>query len=70
MFYQQALEQAIDLGMRPLQAHCQFALGSLGYRRRNQRQAYDSLSAATALYRSMDMHHSLAEAEAVLAQID
>jgi hypothetical protein len=66
--YQQALALAEELGMRPLVAHCHHGLGTL-YATIGQRdQAHAALSAALALYRTMDMTFWLPQAEAVLAR--
>ena len=52
--YQQALTLADPLGMRPLRAHCQLGLGPFTSGR-SARQAKAELSAAEALFRSMEM---------------
>jgi hypothetical protein len=45
--------------MRPLVAHCHLGLGKL-YRRTGQREpAHEHLSAATTMYREMDMTYWL-----------
>ena len=68
--YRQALALAEELGMRPLQAHCHLGLGTL-YTRTGQREpARAELSMAAGLYRAMDMHFWLPQAEAALAQTD
>jgi tetratricopeptide (TPR) repeat protein len=62
--YRQALALAEPRGMRPLVAHCHLGLAKL-YRRTDQReQAREHLTAATALYREMDMRFWLEQAEA------
>jgi tetratricopeptide (TPR) repeat protein len=67
--YRQALALAEELGMRPLQAHCHLGLGTL-YARTGQRQpARAELSAAVELYRAMEMHFWLPQAEAALAKV-
>jgi hypothetical protein len=54
--------------MRPLQAHCHLGLGTL-YSKAGQRpQARAHLSTAIDLYRAMEMHFWLPQAEAALAQ--
>ncbi len=54
-YYRQALELADELGMRPLAAHCHLGLGKL-YRRTGSRSAANThLTAATSLFREMDM---------------
>ena len=66
--YQQALAQADELGMRPLQAHCHQGLGTLYAATDQRKQAQTALSMAIELYRAMDMAFWLPQAEAVLAQ--
>ena len=66
--YRQALALAEALGMRPLQAHCHLGLGTLYTRTGQQEQARAALSTAIGLYRAMDMHFWLPQAEAALAQ--
>jgi tetratricopeptide (TPR) repeat protein len=68
--YQQALALAEDLGMRPLQAHCQLDLGTLYAKIGQQKQARAELSTAIELYRSMDMTFWLPQAETALAQVE
>src|SRR3954454_24100186 len=53
--YQAALVLAEELGMRPLQAHCQSGLGKLYSQTGQKAPAHAALAIATALYRSMDM---------------
>jgi tetratricopeptide (TPR) repeat protein len=67
-FYRQALTGAEELGMRPLQAHCHLGLGTLYVATGQQKQARVELSAATKLYRAMEMTFWLPQAEAALAQ--
>src|SRR4029453_15263832 len=67
--YQQALALAEELGMRPLVAHCHQGLGTL-YAATDQRvQAHAALSTAIALYRDMEMHLWLPQAEATLGRV-
>jgi tetratricopeptide (TPR) repeat protein len=68
-YYQQALALADELGMRPLQAHCHRALGTLYAATGQREQARTELSTAIALYRAMDMTFWLPQAEAALAQV-
>jgi class 3 adenylate cyclase/tetratricopeptide (TPR) repeat protein len=68
--YQQALDLADELGMRPLQAHCHRGLGMLYATRGQQEQARIELSAAIELYRAMDMTFWLPQAEAALTQME
>jgi tetratricopeptide (TPR) repeat protein len=68
--YRQALALADELGMRPLQAHCHRGLGTLYAATGQREQARAELSAAIALYRTMEMTLWLPQAEAVLAQVE
>jgi tetratricopeptide (TPR) repeat protein len=68
--YRQALALAEALGMRPLQAHCHLALGTLYAQTGRRQQAHAELSAAIALYRAMEMTFRLPQAEAALAQVE
>jgi predicted ATPase len=68
--YQQALALAEALGMRPLQAHCHFGLGSLYAKIGHREQALTELSIALELYRAMAMTFWLPQAEAALAQVE
>jgi class 3 adenylate cyclase/tetratricopeptide (TPR) repeat protein len=68
--YRQALALAEELGMRPLQAHCHRGLGTLYAKLGLREQARAALSAAIALYRAMEMHLWLPQAEATLAQVE
>jgi tetratricopeptide (TPR) repeat protein len=67
--YCQALALAEKLEMRPLQAHCHLSLGTLHAQTGQREQASTALSAAIALYSTMDMTFWLPQAEAALAQI-
>jgi tetratricopeptide repeat protein len=67
--YWQALALAEALGMRPLQAHCHFGLGTLYATTGQHAQARAELSAAIEIYRSMGMQFWLPQAEATLAQV-
>src|SRR5439155_21095400 len=53
--YRQALAQAEELGMRPLQAHCQLGLGTLYARTEHRQQAQQAHSNANERYRAMVM---------------
>jgi hypothetical protein len=68
--YRQALTLAKNLGMRPLQAHCHFGLGTLYTKIGQREQACAGLSMAIHLYRAMDITFWLPEAEAALAQVE
>jgi tetratricopeptide (TPR) repeat protein len=67
--YQEALILAEELGMRPLQAHCHFGLGTLYTKLGRREQARAKLSAAIDLYRAMEMTFWLPQTEAALAQV-
>jgi class 3 adenylate cyclase/tetratricopeptide (TPR) repeat protein len=67
--YRQALALAEALGMRPLQAHCHHALGTLFAQTGQQEQACAALATAIEMYRGMDMTFWLPQAEAALAQV-
>jgi tetratricopeptide (TPR) repeat protein len=62
VFYQRALRLACELGMRPLEAHCNFGLGKL-YLKVRSKAARRELSKAAALYSDMNMRFWIAEAE-------
>jgi TolB-like protein/tetratricopeptide (TPR) repeat protein len=62
--YRHALALAGSRGMRPLIAHCHLGLGKLYWRSRRRKQAHEHLTAATAMYREMDMRFWLEQAEA------
>ena len=68
--YRQALTRAAELGLRPLQAHCHRALGTLYTATGQRAQARSELSAAIDLYRTMDMPFWLPQAEATLARVE
>jgi hypothetical protein len=57
--YLEGLALAVELGMRPLVAHCHLGLGNL-FRRTGQReQAQEHLATATTMYREMGMTYWL-----------
>ena len=62
--YCAALALAEPRGMRPLVAHCHLGLGKLYWRSRRRKQAQEHLTAATAMYREMDMRFWLEQAKA------
>jgi hypothetical protein len=53
--YTQALARAIELGMRPLAAHCHLGLGKLFHLTCDRAKAADHLTTAATMYREMDM---------------
>jgi class 3 adenylate cyclase/tetratricopeptide (TPR) repeat protein/ribosomal protein L40E len=67
VFYQRALTLARELGMRPLEAHCNFGLGKI-YLRAQSKAAPRELSKAAALYSDMNMQFWLVKAETALAE--
>jgi tetratricopeptide (TPR) repeat protein len=68
-YYRQALTLAEELGMRPLEAHCQLGLGRFYGQVGRPEQARVQLSAAVELLRSMEMTFWLPDAEAELAKV-
>ena len=67
--YQQAITLAEELGMRPLQAHCHFGLGSLYAKMGRPEPARAELTTAIALYHAMNMTFWLPQVEVVPGQI-
>jgi tetratricopeptide (TPR) repeat protein len=68
--YQHALALAEELGMRPLQAHCQHGLSILYRQTGRDALARAALSTSIELYGAMDMTFWLPQAEAALAQVE
>ncbi|HEX2888008.1 AAA family ATPase [Vineibacter terrae] len=67
--YRRALSLAEPRGMRPLVAHCHLCLGGV-YRRTGRRQAArERLTAATTMYREMDMSYWLKQAEEEMGRL-
>jgi len=64
--YQQALILAHELGMRPLEAQCHFALGELAKKAGKQRDAQEQFSTAASMFRGMGMKSWPEKAEAAL----
>ena len=62
--------EALKRVMRPLQAHCHHGLGTLYATTSRREQARTELTAATDLYRTMEMTFFLRQAEAALAQVE
>jgi tetratricopeptide (TPR) repeat protein len=54
-YYGQALALAEELGMRPLVAHCQLALGAVFQQRGKGREAQERFNTAATMYREMEM---------------
>jgi tetratricopeptide (TPR) repeat protein len=69
-YYHQALALAEASGMRPLVAHCHLGLGRLYATSGRCEDARAELSAAIALYRTMEMTFWPPQAEAALAQVE
>jgi hypothetical protein len=67
--YATALDLAQELGMRPLQAHCHFALGDVSAQVNDRSKAHSELLAAAELYRVMSMPFWLFQAESALAEL-
>jgi class 3 adenylate cyclase/tetratricopeptide (TPR) repeat protein len=67
--YRQAIDQATELGMRPLLAHCHLNLGQFHLENGRTEEARAEIKAAVDLYRSMDMSFWLPQAETALAEI-
>jgi hypothetical protein len=65
-FYNRGMSVAVELGMRPLEAHCHFGLGKLHLKAAHSKAAKRELTKAVALYREMDMRFWLAKAELAL----
>jgi len=66
--YHEALTQAEELGLRPLQAHCHLGLGKLYRAVGRAEEARAELSVAAEMLREMGMSYWLPDAEAELAQ--
>jgi tetratricopeptide (TPR) repeat protein len=64
------MDEADELGMRPLQAHCHRSLGKFYATIGRHAEARAELDPAIKLYRAMDMTFWLPEAEAALAQVE
>jgi hypothetical protein len=67
--YQGSLALATELGMRPLVAHCHLGLGKLSRRTGDRQQAQEHLTAATTMYREMDMRFWLEQAGAAMREL-
>src|SRR5262245_61117022 len=68
-YYRHASAVSLELGMRPLRAHCHLSLGELYTQMDQSGKAQKELLTATDLYRSMGMRAGLREAEIALAKI-
>jgi tetratricopeptide (TPR) repeat protein len=67
--YRNAAIVAFELGMRPLVAHCHLGLGKLYRRTGESEQSLEHLTAATTMYREMDMGFWLEKAEAAMREL-
>jgi predicted ATPase len=67
-FLGEALAGAVELGMRPLIAHCHRSLGKL-YQRIKARHAQEHLTTAVMMYREMGMLFWLEQAETEMRQL-
>jgi len=68
-WYQRGLNQAAELSMLPLTAHCHMGLGQLYLKREHSEEARSEMEAAIDLYRSMGMSYWLPQAESTFAKI-
>jgi tetratricopeptide (TPR) repeat protein len=68
-YYEQALTLTLELGMRPLQAHCHVGLGHLYEAMCSAEKARLEFSHAIGLYRSMDMASWLSRAETSMTRL-
>jgi hypothetical protein len=60
---------AVELGMRPLIAHCQFSVGKL-HGRAGDRPATQELTTAMSLFHAMGMRFWLEKAEAKMRALE
>src|SRR5262249_22799138 len=67
--YRGALALAVELGMRPLVAHCHLGLGTLYQRTGQREQAQEHLTTATTMYREMGMTYWLEQAEREMREL-
>jgi class 3 adenylate cyclase/tetratricopeptide (TPR) repeat protein len=67
--FTEALALALELGMRPLVAHCHLGLGKLDRRTDKQEQAHEHLTTATTMYHEMGMTYWLEKAEAEMQEL-
>lgn len=66
--YRPGLALAIELGMRPLVAHCHLGLGRLYHRTGNRQEAQENLATARTMYREMGMTYWMEQVEAEATQ--
>jgi hypothetical protein len=67
--YRAALKLCVELGMKPLSAHCQMGLGSLYATVGSCERAAAELAAASEQFRAMKMHLWQKRAEALLRSL-
>jgi len=67
--YREALDLADMLGMRPLVAHCHLGLGKLYRRTGDREKPREHLTTATTMYREMEMHFWLEQAETEMRKL-
>ena len=60
---------AHELGMRPLEAHCRFALGERAKKAGEKRGATEQLKTAVSMFREMGMQFPLEKAESALKDL-
>jgi tetratricopeptide (TPR) repeat protein len=68
-YYRRAYMRSRELGMRPLQAHCQVGLSHIYVANGKLDEARSELAAAIDLYRSLDMTFWLLAAQAAFARL-
>jgi tetratricopeptide (TPR) repeat protein len=68
-YYRKELALAESRGMRPLLAHCHLGFGKLYQRIGKPEQALEHLTIAACMYREMEMHFYLVQAEAAARQL-
>jgi tetratricopeptide (TPR) repeat protein len=66
-YYHQSLALAVELGMRPLVAHCYLGLGTLYRRAGDEAKAHEHLTTATTMYRDMGVNFWLEQAATQLS---
>jgi len=67
--YRDAITLSARLGMRPLTARCYLGLGTLFLRSGRRDLAHEQLTAASTMFREMDMQFWLAKAESALKEL-
>ena len=67
--YQQALVLAHELGMRPLEAQCHFALGELTRKGGDTGEAREQFGTAASMFREMGMQSWLEKSASALKEL-